>query len=352
MTSQRDLARLRLAAQRIAGPGFGSAGEAVRWMTAVQAQDPGAVTSVALRTADRARSGVHEAMNAGEIVKSWPMRGTLHFVPGEDLGWMLDLTAARMIAATAPRRAELGIDDAQIDQARKLTSTALEGGGQLRRSELLALWDQADLLAVPGQGYRLIFQLAQLGVLCFGPSQDGEQRIVLLDEWVLRPRRLDRDEALGEWALRYFRSHGPATVKDFAWWTKLLMADVKAGLAIARPSLERIEVDGAEYFMDPQTPDRRAAYGTKTQGVFLLPGFDEFMLGYQDRGAALPTQFAPRLVPGNNGMFMASIVDNGAVVGTWKRGGNGKKATIAATPFTSFTKKAECAIPHRYAALP
>ncbi len=352
MTSQRDLARFRLAAQRIAGPGFGSAGEAVRWMTAVQAQDSGAVTSIALRTAQRDRSGVHEAMNAGEIVKSWPMRGTLHFVPGEDLGWMLNLTAARMISATAPRRAELGINDAMIDQARKVASAALESGAQLRRSELLTLWDEAALLTLPGQGYRLIFQLAQLGVLCFGPYRDGEQRIVLLDEWVRRPRWLAGDEALGEWALRYFRSHGPATIKDFAWWTKLLMADVKVALAVARPSLERIEVDGVEYFMDPQTPDRRAAYKAKAQGVFLLPGFDEFMLGYQDRRAALPTKFAPRLVPGNNGMFMASVVDNGAVVGTWKRQGTGKKATIAPTPFTSFTKKAESAIPRQYAALP
>ncbi|PRZ43129.1 winged helix DNA-binding protein [Antricoccus suffuscus] len=321
-------------------------------MTAVQAQDPGAVTSVALRTAGRDRSGVHEAMDAGEIVKSWPMRGTLHFVAGEDLGWMLGLTAARMIIATAPRRAELGIDDAMIDQARKVAVTALEGGGQLRRSELLALWDEAGLVVAPGQGYRLIFQLAQLGVLCFGPFQKGEQRLVMLDEWVRRPRRLDRDEAVGEWALRYFRSHGPATVKDFAWWTKLLMVDVKAGLAIARPFLERVEVDGVEYFMDPQTPDRLAEHSANAKGVFLLPGFDEFMLGYQDRGAALPTKFAPRLVPGNNGMFMASVVDNGAVVGTWKRHGSGKKATVSATPFTTFTKKAESAIPRRYAALP
>lgn len=351
MTSRRDLARLRLAAQHIAAPELESAHEVVRWMAAMQAQDPGVVTSVALRTKSRDRSDVHQAMDAGEIVKSWPMRGTLHLTPSEDVGWMLDLTSSRTIASATSRRRQLGIDDALRHQARKIAVTALEGGHRLRRSDLLALWDDAGLLGVPQRGYHLLFDLAQHGVLCFGPWSGGQQSIVLNDEWIRRPRRLERDEALGEWALRYFRSHGPASVRDFAWWTKLLMADVKTGLAVAQSALERIDVDGVEYFMDPQTPDRTNAHRAAVRGTFLLPGFDEFVLGYQDRGAMLPAEFAARLVPGNNGMFLGSVVDNGEIVGTWKRPGS-VKATVEAIPFTSFTKKAETAIPRRYAVLP
>ncbi len=86
MITPHDVALLRLVAQGLAGSGFSSATDAIRWLTAVQAQDyHGAVTSVALRTTDRSRASVHSALDAGEVVRSWPMRGTLHFVAAEDL---------------------------------------------------------------------------------------------------------------------------------------------------------------------------------------------------------------------------------------------------------------------------
>lgn len=352
MTTPRDVALLRLAAQRIACPEFGTAADAVRWLTAVQAQDyRGALTSVALRTAQGTREAVEAALNAGEVVRAWPMRGTLHFVLSEDLPWMLSVTAERTIAGAATRRARLGLDAALIERARELATSALAGGGQLRRDDLLALWDDAGLLGVQQRGYHFLWHLAQTGTLCFGPVRDGEQRIVLVDEWVPDPRRLDREEALGEWALRFFRGHGPATVKDFARWTNLVMADVKAGLAIARPELEPVEVDGVEYFMDPRTPAVLDSCRQRAEGVLLLPGFDEYVLGYGDRGAALPAEFAQRIVPGNNGMFKPTVVEAGQIVGTWKRTGR-RKQPVTATPFTAFSPAVADAIPELYAALP
>lgn len=343
-----DLALLRLAAQRIADPDFTTATEAVRWLTAVQAQDyRGALTSVALRTKPGTRQVVEDAMSAGEVVRSWPMRGTLHFVVAEDLPWMLGLTSERLITGAATRRANLGLDLPMIEQARELAVEALTGR-HLSRDALLNVWEEARLLGVPQRGYHLLWHLAQTGTLCFGPVHDGDQCVVLLDEWIKKPRRPERDEALGEWALRYFRGHGPATVKDFSAWTKLLASDVKTGLAVARQELERVEVDGVEYFMDPETPARLDACRRRARGVFLLPGFDEYMLGYQSRGIALPAEFAQRIVPGNNGMFLATVVAAGQVVGTWKR----NKKTVLAAPFTSFTDKVQHAVERAYSALP
>jgi len=353
MTTAHHIALLRLAAQRIAGPGFATAAATVRWLTAVQAQDyPGAITSIALRTESGTRQRVEAALNAGQVVRSWPMRGTLHFVSAEDLSWMLDLTTGRMIAGAASRRAGLGLDTTTIEHARRLAIDALAGGRRLGRDDLLARWDEAGLLSVKQRGYHLIWHLAQTGTLCYGPVRDGEQCVVLLDEWVPAPRRLEREEALGEWALRYFRSHGPATGKDFARWTKLVAADVKTGLAIARPHLERIEVDGVEYLMDPETTALLESCRSQARGIFLLPGFDEYLLGYQDRSAALPAEFAQHIVPGNNGMFRSTVVADGEVVGTWKRTGRGTKHTILATPFTSFSRQVHSAVPRLYAALP
>lgn len=353
MTTPHDIALLRLAAQRIAGPGFATAADAVRWLTAAQAQDyPGAVTSIALRTESGTRQSVEAALNAGEVVRSWPMRGTLHFVLAEDLPWMLALTTKRLIAAAASRRAALGLDMPTIEHARQLATDALTGGRHLRRDALLGIWDEAGLLTVKQRSYHFIWHLAQTGTLCYGPVRDGEQCIVLLDEWVPHPRRPDREEALGEWALRYFHNHGPATVKDFAWWTKLIAADVKAGLAIARPQLERIEAHGVEYFMHPETSALLDSCRSRAKGVFLLPGFDEYMLGYQDRGAALPAEFAQRVVPGNNGMFQPTVVADGEVIGIWKRTGRGSKKTVLATPFTSFSSMVQDAVPRLCDALP
>jgi hypothetical protein len=353
VTNKRDVALLRLAAQRIAGAGLSTPADVVKWMTAMQAQDyPGAKVSVAIRTRSRALADVEQALDAGDIVRSWPMRGTLHFVAPEDLSWMLSLTTDRLVAAAATRRAGLELDLPMIERARELAVGELSGGRQLRRDALLAIWEKAGLLTVKQRSYHLIWHLAQTGTLCYGPTERGEQCLVLLDEWVKKPRQLQRDEALGEWALRYFRSHGPATAKDFAWWTKLISADVKAGLAVAKPHLERLVVDGVEYYMDENTPGLFDAYRGRTRGVFLLPGFDEYLLGYQDRSASLAPEFAQRVVPGSNGMFLSTVVASGEVVGTWKRIGTGARRTISAAPFATFTKTTQNAIPRLFDALP
>jgi hypothetical protein len=348
-----DIGLLRLAAQRIAAPGLSTPSEAVRWLTAMQAQDHGgALTSVALRTAGGTRQEVEAAFNAGEIVKSWPMRGTLHLAVAEDLPWLLELTAPRVLSGAAARRAQLGLELSTLELAGQVAVNALAGGHRLSRAELLALWDKAGVATTGQRGYHMIWYLAQTGLVCFGPIEDGEPQLVLVEEWIPRPRILERDEALGELALRYFSSHGPATVKDLTRWANLIAADVRTGLALALPRLERIEVDGVQYFMDPQTPDLLDACLRRAKGVFLLPGFDEYILGYGDRTAVLPAEFANLIVPGGNGMFRPTVVSAGQVVGTWRHAGRGAKRTIEATPFTSFTSAVDKAITQAYAKLP
>ena len=132
-------------------------------MTALQAQDyPGAVTSVALRTTTRNRGAVEKSLDAGDIVRSYPMRGTLHFVAANDLAWMLELTATRLISAAATRRAALGLDLAMIEQARNVAIDNLTGGRRLRRAELIAAWKRAGLLLdVKQRSYHFIWHLAQ-----------------------------------------------------------------------------------------------------------------------------------------------------------------------------------------------
>ncbi len=353
MTTGSELGLLRLVAQRIAGAGCTTAGEAVRWMGALQAQDyRGALASVALRTRNRTVDAVEGGLTAGEFVRSWPRRGTLHLVAAEDLGWMLELTAPRMLASTTTRRAQLDLDAPAVELAREVAVQVLQGGRQLRRKELFAEWEAAGLATTGQRGYHLLYHLAQTTTVCFGPVRGGEQLLVGVEEWIRRPRRLEREEALGEWAVRYFRSHGPATVKDFTRWTNLLAVDVRAGVALARPQLASITVDNTEYLMDPRTPELLDACRRRARGVLLLPGFDEFILGYQDRSAVLPAEFAAHIVPGGNGMFRPTVISKGRVVGTWKHAGSGARRGVDATPFTTFSDPLAKAIVRAHAALP
>jgi hypothetical protein len=265
---------------------------------------------------------------------------------------MLRLMTPRVIASAAARRAQLGLDGEILDRVRQVTEKTLEGGHQAPRDELLAVWDAAGLPTAAGRGYHMLGYLAQTGVVCFGPASGREQLIVLIDEWIPRPRELDREEALGELALRYFRGHGPATVKDFMRWTNLVAAEARLGLALAKPALAGVEIGRVEYFMDPQTPDLLDTCRKRARGVFLLPGFDEFILGYGDRDAVLPAEFADLIVPGGNGVFRPTVVSAGQVVGTWKHTGRGPKRALEATPFTSFTATVQRGISQASARLP
>ncbi len=224
------------------------------------------------------------------------------------------------------------------------------GGGCGGRS-CWARWPTAASRSPGSAGYHLLWYLSQSATLCLGPMLDGEQCFVLMDEWIRDPRRLDPDEALAELAGRFFRGHGPATVKDLARWAGLRITEARAGLAAALPELARLEVDQVEYFLDPETPELLAACREEARGTFLLPGFDEFVLGYGDRGAVLDPAFADRIVPGGNGMFRSTVVDDGRIVGTWRWTGRGATRTVGATPFTEFATEVTDAVPRLAARL-
>ena len=351
-TRPSEIGPLRLVAQRLAGPRAATPLEAVRRLTALQAQDfPGALTSVALRTASGGRAAVEAALNSGDVVRTWPMRGTLHLIAAEDLDWLIGLLGPRMLTGAPARRPQLSITDADIEKAGVIAVDALGGGGQLRRSEILAALADGGVETTGQRGYHLLWYLSQSSTLCLGPIVDGEQRFVLVDEWIRAPRRLEGDAALAELADRFFRSHGPATVKDLARWANLKITEARTGLASAREGLERLDVDGVEHFLDPETPDRLAACRAEARGTFLLPGFDEFVLGYGERGAVLEPEHANRIVPGGNGVFRPTVVHGGQIVGTWGFTGRGAKRTVTATPFTEWPRGVEAAIPRLAEAL-
>lgn len=322
---QRRLARLRLAGQLLGAERAESPAEAVRWMLALQAQDfPGVKWSVGLRTPGATERDVEAALDAGQLVRSWPMRGTLHLVAAEDLPWMLELTTSRSIVSTARRRAVLGITEADIERARETAIDSLTGGRALARADLLGAMQTGGVSTAGQRGYHLLWYLAQTGTLVMGGTDARGQTFALLDEWVRDPLRFERDEALGELVRRYFASHGPATVADLVRWSGLTVRDVRRGLEVAGEALTTIEVDAVTYHLAPET----LGAPVPAPSVLLLPGFDEYVLGYRDRSAVLAPEHSDAIVPGGNGMFKATIVVDGEIVGTWSRRATSREVVV------------------------
>jgi len=295
--------------------GFTTPGDVVSWLGAVQAQDyPGAKWALGLRMRRATDAIVERACASGEILRTHVMRPTWHFVAPADIRWLLGLTAPRVRAAMACYEPRLGIDAKLIARSHKVIEAALSGGVQLTRQELKTRLQQAGI-AVDG-----VQQLAQLmmhaeldALICSGALRGKQFTYALLDERVPRTRPLARDAALAELTRRYFTSHGPATVQDFVWWSGLTTADARAGLEMVRRDLAEDVIDGNTYWLSAST--RRVRRASRT--AFLLPLYDEYLIAYKDRRAALDPAFWKPIAARDP--FSAAIVLDGRVVGGWKR---------------------------------
>jgi hypothetical protein len=330
-----DIARYRLINQQIALAQCRNAAELLAEFGAMQGQDyPGALWSIGLRLPEATETTVEQAVAGRTIVRTWMMRGTLHFIAARDVHWMLSLLAPRTIASVAHWRRRLELDDRLLGRCRKLFTTALEGGRQLAREHVLDLLEQNKISTASQRGYVILWHLAQEGLICFAARSGKQHGFALLDEWVARPRRLEREAALAELARRYFTSHGPATLADFVWWSGLKVSDARTGLDAISSKLSRHSVDGAIYWMPRDLPDRAGS----SAAVYLLPGFDEYLLGYKDRSAVLDARHARKIVPGGNGVFLPTVVINGRVAGIWKRTSRKKSGAVTVTLFKPLKK--------------
>jgi len=327
-----DIARLRLHNQSIAKSTFEQPADVVAWLGAVQAQDYlGSLWAVGLRMRKAVEADIERALANRTIIRTWPMRGTLHFVAAADVRWMLELLTPRIVAGNARRlHRQYGLDEATFARSKDLFARALEGGKQLTRNAMYEVLESGAISTADQRGLHILSRLAQDGLICFGAREGKQQTFALLDEWAPMVKRMERDEALVELARRYFTSHGPATLQDFAWWSGLTTADAKAGLEMAKRFLAQEVSDGQTYWLASSMPAAKDSSPT----AYLLPAFDEYTVAYKDRSAVLDPKYTKQVNSGN-GIFYPTIVMDGQVVGTWKR--TIKKDTLVITP-SPFTK--------------
>lgn len=321
-----------------------------RRMLAVQGQDwRAAQWALGVRTPGSTIADVRAAYAAGLIVRSWPMRGTVHVVAAEDIGWMQRATNARVLAGAPKRREYLGMSDADLDRLVDVSQQALAGGASHDRDSLSSVWTEAGIAWPSNWRYHVIWWLCQNGIAVFGPPGDsGEPRLVLARDWIAAPRELDGNDALAELARRYAAARGPVHVKDLAWWAGLTVRDARRGLQLAAEAgglapVQRESASGAAAALWAAPDALEALDAIRSAGnasaddpsgaaaeTLLLPAFDEHLLGYAERTPQLAAGQLDRIVPGRNGMFLATAVRGGRTVGTWKRGA-GKRAALEVT---------------------
>ncbi len=280
MVRDLDIARWRLRSQCLVSPHAPSAGEVVRSLLAVQAENPSqAAWAVASRTQHPDHGDLAGLLDDAVVLRTHVLRATWHFVLAEDLGWLLDLTGPRIRRyISPPLRTVHGLDERSAARAVAAITRALAARGHLTRAQLA---DELRDHGIAGNGQLLMLLLAHTeleGLICSGRPAAGEHTYALMSERVPAPRRLSRGEALAELALRYFTGHGPATERDLAYWASLTITDARTGLAEVRDRLASFEHDGRIYWHAPGDPP----LAPQQPAGHLLQILDETYRGYQD----------------------------------------------------------------------
>jgi hypothetical protein len=270
------------------------------------------------------------------------MRPTWHFVHPADIRWLLALTAPRVNALNAYYYRKLELDEALFSRCNELMTNALRDGNYLMRSELALVLQNAGIAA---NGMRLgyIVHRAELdGVVCSGPRRGKQFTYALLDERAPQAVTLEHDEALGELIIRYFSSHGPATIQDFAWWSGLTVTDTRLGIDIVKSRLLSEVIDGQAYWFAESLPIHSIPRPWPT--AHLLPNYDEYTVAYTDRSAIYDLENDQYRDSEGNFVFNHTMVLDGRVVGSWKRTFRRGAVMMAFAPFTPLTEVEKQAI--------
>ncbi|MBW8682722.1 winged helix DNA-binding domain-containing protein [Chitinophaga rhizophila] len=330
----RQLLQHRLANQQLIHPAFTTAPELVKWCGAIQAQDyEMSKWAVGMRLPESNSQDIEKCIAAGELIRTHVLRPTWHLVHPADIRWMLLLSGPYIEQAMGTYNRKLELDEKVFRKSNKVLEKALKGGRELTRTALAAALQEAN---IPTNDLRMNFLLikAELDmVICNGGKQDKHITYALFDERVPATPSIPREEALANLALRYFNSHGPATLKDFAGWSGLPVTAARQGLQLIKDQLLVDTVAGLEYYHPSSSPEKN-----NTREVLLLPNYDEYLVAYKDREVMLNGQHPGLESRDGNPLFSNIILVRGAVAGTWKRTIKKKEIVMDMYPSTPLNK--------------
>lgn len=311
-----EIRTLRLRNQQITTTTCEQPADVVKHVVAMQAQEfRHAKWAIGLRLQDATERIVDKAFNDGAILRTHLMRPTWHFVAPADIRWLLALTAPRVHAGNEPYYRKFELSPALFTRCHKIITRSLEGGKNLKRTDLQAALKQNKILA-DGPRLAYIMMHAELeGLICSGPRLGKLFTYSLLEERVPQAKTLERDEALATFLMRYFNSRGPATLHDFTYWSGLTLKDARTGIGAVKSQLQNFVVGGKEYFLGDFTPPPIETDGRDT---FLMPDYDEYGMSYKDRSALLTVLKGKKSNSNTWSVFGHNVVIEGTIQGTWK----------------------------------
>ena len=310
-----DIAYLRLVNQHIENTNLKTPQDVVSYMGAMQTQNfLMSKWAVGIRLQNVTETKIEEAYNKGEILRTHVLRTTWHLVSSNDIYWMLKLTAPRIKSISKARWKELELTELVLKKCNRIIEKALSSGEHLTRDQLKELLEKAKINTAQNRLSHILLRAELDGLICSGANKGKNTTYALFPERVSRSNRLSKEEALAALANRYFTSHGPATLEDFIWWSGLTIKDAKQALESVKSNFLSETIDSVTYwFTDSNFSSRK----TKSS-AHLLPAFDEFIISYKDRSAALTSEEHSKAISAN-GMFYPTILVNGKVAGLWKR---------------------------------
>ncbi|WP_018296354.1 winged helix DNA-binding domain-containing protein [Corynebacterium lubricantis] len=313
-SSAREKARTRLVAQGLVGQGWDTPAEALSAFGLMQGQDPSVFSSMALRSTGQIQD-VHEALDRGEIVRGYPMRGTVFAARAHELRWLTELLANPGVERARKTVIEHGATNAQIDKILDLILTE----GPVTNQEYQAIVTRVIPDPDARHFYRTRYLLMVDGSLAY-LGREQKMGAAPSSQSLEQAFNGERQAAADEIVARYVRTHGPVTFDDVRWWSKLPVREIRT--ALEHLPADIIEVEG-EYMRASLIDEVANATPAQLRAPHLLPAFDEYILGYQDRLFAMSEDTHTQLVPRNMGIFKKAVVVDGVVRGAW-RGNAGK----------------------------
>jgi len=329
-----EIIRLRLFNQQLTEKKYTKPQELVSWMGAIQAQDYGmAKWAIGLRLPRSDDAIIERAFNEGKILRTHVLRPTWHFVTPQDIRWMLDLTAPRILSSLAHNDKHLSLDKRDLKKTNDVLTKALEGK-QLTREEVRAVLEKAKV-DTSGLRFMHLLEHAELDrIICSGAKTGNQFRYALFDERA-SSKTMGREEALAELTKRFFTSRGPATIYDFAWWSGLSVTDAKKGIAMVKKKFKKENIDGKEYFFRIPASFKNEMVPT----ALLLPNYDEYVISYKDRTEAIDKKYLAVIVKERNAVFTNSILINGKIEGIWQRAIKNNSVTLTTRLFSTLNKR-------------
>jgi hypothetical protein len=273
------------------------------------------------------------------LLRTWVMRMTIHLIPSDDAGWMLPLFEPKIERWSRSRLEQLGMPAAAVRKAHRAAKRTLQREGPVTRPQLRERIAAAGVELDTQTGHHVIGLVVTSGLACLGPDRGRTTCLVLREEWLGKQPRFDRDKALAELARRYLRAFGPASDRDFAYWSGLTLGEVREGLRAISGELTESRL-GEETLLSLKKQRRRAPPAGQLR---MLGAFDTYMLGYKDRGFAVPPDEETFVTEGGGGWIRPVIVEDGRLIGGWRvtrKGGEMQISISPLAPFSSVTRTA------------